>query len=46
VNFQVTDSSGNTQTATCRFVVPHDQSGRGVIDDGAAAGYTVSAPNW
>jgi hypothetical protein len=43
VNFQVTDSSGNTQAATCKFMVPHDQSGRGAIDDGAAAGYTVNA---
>jgi hypothetical protein len=42
VNFQMTDSSGAVQTATCKFVVPHDQSGRGAIDDGAAAGYTVT----
>ncbi|MDY7232661.1 DUF5011 domain-containing protein [Hyalangium rubrum] len=41
VRFKVTDSSGAQQTATCKFVVPHDQSGRGGIDDGAAAGYTV-----
>jgi large repetitive protein len=41
VNFRVTDTGGNTQTATCKFVVPHDQSGRGAVDDGAAAGYTV-----
>ncbi|HYH99622.1 DUF5011 domain-containing protein, partial [Hyalangium sp.] len=46
VRFQVTDSSGAVQTATCKFVVPHDQSGRGAIDNGAAAGYTVNAPNW
>jgi hypothetical protein len=44
VNFKVTDSSGAVQTATCKFVVPHDQSGRGATDDGAAAGYTVFAP--
>ena len=44
VNFKVTDSSGAEQTATCKFVVPHDQSGRGATDDGAAAGYTVFAP--
>jgi hypothetical protein len=44
VNFKVTDSSGAVQTATCKFVVPHDQSGRGATDDGAAAGYTVLAP--
>jgi hypothetical protein len=41
VTFRVTDSGGNTQTATCKLVVPHDQSGRGAVDDGAAAGYTV-----
>jgi len=46
VLFQVTDSSGAVQTATCKLVVPHDQSGRGAIDDGAAAGYTVNAPTW
>jgi hypothetical protein len=42
VNFRITDSSGAVQSATCKFVVPHDQSGRGAIDDGAAAGYTVT----
>jgi hypothetical protein len=44
VHFKVTDASGAEQTATCKFVVPHDQSGRGATDDGAAAGYTVFAP--
>ena len=44
VNFKVTDTSGAVQTATCKFVVPHDQSGRIATDDGAAAGYTVSSP--
>jgi hypothetical protein len=46
VNFKVTDSSGAVQTATCKFVVPHDQSDRQIFDDGAAAGYTVNAPAW
>jgi hypothetical protein len=45
VTFRVTDSGGNVQTATCKFVVPHDQSGRGAVDNGAAAGYTVNASN-
>jgi hypothetical protein len=43
VNFKVTDSDGNVQVATCKFMVPHDQSGRGAVDNGAAAGYTVHA---
>jgi hypothetical protein len=42
VNFKVTDSAGAEQTASCKFVVPHDQSGRGVTDDGAAAGRFAS----
>jgi hypothetical protein len=46
VNFKVTDSSGAVKTATCKFMVPHDQSGRGIVDNGAAAGYTVNAPSW
>ncbi|KFE62762.1 hypothetical protein DB31_3876 [Hyalangium minutum] len=46
VRFKVTDTSGTIKTATCKFVVPHDQSDRQGIDDGAAAGYTVNAPNW
>ncbi|HLL06301.1 MAG TPA: DUF5011 domain-containing protein [Myxococcaceae bacterium] len=45
VNFKVTDSSGAEQTASCKFIVPHDQSGRGALDDGASAGYTVFAPS-
>jgi len=45
VNFKVTDSSGAEQMASCKFIVPHDQSGRGALDDGAAAGYTVFAPS-
>jgi hypothetical protein len=46
VRFQVLDSAGATQTATCKFVVPHDQSDREGIDNGAASGYTVTAPAW
>ena len=46
VRFKVTDTSGASQTATCKFLVPHDQSDRQGVDDGAAAGYTVTAPNW
>ena len=46
VRFKVTDTSGASKTATCKFVVPHDQSDRVGVDDGAAAGYTVTAPNW
>ncbi len=44
VNFKVTDSSGQVKTATCKFSVPHDQSGSAAVDNGAAAGYTVYAP--
>ena len=43
VRFNVTDSSGAVQTATCKFSVPHDQSGSSAVDDGAAAGYTVTS---
>ncbi|WP_224249941.1 DUF5011 domain-containing protein [Hyalangium gracile] len=46
IRFKVTDSSGAVQTATCKFAVPHDQGDRNVVDNGAAAGYTVNAPNW
>ncbi len=43
VLFKVTDSSGAVQTATCKFAVPHDQGDTNVVDDGAAAGYTVTS---
>ncbi|WP_224370605.1 DUF5011 domain-containing protein [Hyalangium versicolor] len=46
IRFKVIDSSGAAQTATCKFAVPHDQGDTNVVDNGAAAGYTVNAPNW
>jgi sugar lactone lactonase YvrE len=44
VSFRVIDAAGNVSTGSCRFVVPHDQSGRPAVDDGPGAGYTVTAP--
>lgn len=44
INFTVPDVAGNTMSASCRFTVPHDQSGRSAIDDGPSGGYTVYAP--
>jgi hypothetical protein len=41
VTFILSDSVGNEVQETCRFVVPHDQSGDGAVDDGPGAGYTV-----
>lgn len=41
VNFRVSDTAGNVASGTCRFVVPHDQSGRPTVDDGPGKGYTV-----
>jgi hypothetical protein len=44
VDFDVRDNSGATVGhGFCRFLVPHDGSGRPVIDEGPSAGYTVSA---
>ncbi|MFL5346009.1 MAG: immunoglobulin-like domain-containing protein [Hyalangium sp.] len=43
VRFKVTDSAGAVQTAMCKFAVPHDQGDTNVVDDGAAAGYTVNS---
>jgi hypothetical protein len=43
VNFAVVDSSGNSTSSTCYFAVPHDQSGSSAVNDGAGAGYTVTA---
>lgn len=43
INFEVTDDSGNTEIGSCTVWVPHDQgSGSTAVDDGPAAGYTVS----
>jgi probable HAF family extracellular repeat protein len=41
VSFAVTDGDGTTQTATCHFAVPRDQSGSSAVNDGAGSGYTV-----
>ncbi len=41
VEFTVSDVAGNTSTATCKFGVPHDQSGAPPVDDGPEAGYIV-----
>jgi hypothetical protein len=41
VNLKVTDSQGNSTTATYRVSVPKTQNGAAAIDNGPAAGYTV-----
>lgn len=42
ITFEVSDSFGNSTTATVFLGVPHDKSGkRDIVDDGSAAGYTV-----
>ncbi len=41
ITFKVTDSQGNSTTATARVTVPVNQNGAPAVDDGAAAGYTV-----
>ena len=41
VTFSITNSQGNSSTATCHVAVPHSKSGAPAIDDGAAAGYTI-----
>jgi hypothetical protein len=40
ITFKVTDSSGNSTTATAKVVVDHSQNGSGAIDDGPH--YTVN----
>ena len=42
ITFKVTDSFGNTATATVRVSVPKNNGGT-AIDNGAAAGYTVNS---
>jgi hypothetical protein len=39
ITFKVTDSSGNSSTATAKVVVDHSQNGSGAVDDGPH--YTV-----
>ena len=39
ITFKVTDSSGNSTTATAKVVVDHSQNGAGAVDDGPH--YTV-----
>ena len=43
ITFKVTDSVGNTSTATVKVSVPLDQNGAPAVDDGPAAGYTVTS---
>ena len=42
IRFEVSDSAGNSIEATAFVHVPHDQSGRTVVDDGAANGQVVT----
>lgn len=42
IRFEVSDSSGNTVETTAFVHVPHDQSGREAVDNGPAAGHTVT----
>jgi hypothetical protein len=45
INYKVTDASGNTAIGSSQVWVPHDKdTGSTAVDDGAAAGYTVSYP--
>lgn len=41
ITFRVTDSQGNTTTATATVSIPIDQSGAPAVDNGPGAGYTV-----
>lgn len=41
VNFIITDEAGNSTGGTCLIGVPHDQSGKPLVDDGMQAGYVV-----
>jgi hypothetical protein len=42
ITFKVTDSFGNSSTATVKVYVPINNNGT-AVDDGAAAGYTVNS---
>jgi len=41
ITFKVTDSQGNTTTATATVSIPIDQSGAPAVNNGPGAGYTV-----
>ena len=41
ITFKVTDSQGNSTTATATVSIPIDQSGAPAVNDGPGAGYTV-----
>jgi hypothetical protein len=41
ITFKVTDSQGNTTTATATVSIPIDQSGAAAVNDGPGGGYTV-----
>jgi len=43
LGWKATDDSGNETEGKCVVVVPHDQSGREAIDDGAADEMTLKA---
>ncbi|HKB65149.1 MAG TPA: hypothetical protein VKC61_04785 [Pyrinomonadaceae bacterium] len=43
ITFKVTDSAGNTTTATATVSVPLNQNGAAAVNDGAGAGYTVNS---
>jgi hypothetical protein len=43
ITFKVTDSVGNTTTATVKVTVPVNQNGAPAVDDGPGAGYTVTS---
>jgi predicted outer membrane repeat protein len=41
ITFKVTDSQGNSTTATATLSIPIDQSGAAAVNDGPGGGYTV-----
>jgi hypothetical protein len=44
ITFKVTDSSGNSSTATAKVVVDHSQNGSGAVDDGPHFTVVSSCP--